>query len=176
MSQRLKITLAVAVLQLLAAFPAAGRDARVGAADPTRAAADGRAAGGRRALMTQGGGKRARRKGAPETLTPGVWGGAHIRFEVDERGAAVEYDCAHGTVKGRIVVDARGRFSVLGTHYEEHGGPLRLGGEAGGYPVRLSGLVGGSLMRLTVTRVDTKEVLGTFSLGRDREAELVKCR
>jgi hypothetical protein len=175
-SHRLKITMAVAALQLLAAFPAAGRAARVGAAAPTRASADGRAQRGRRALMTQGVGKRSRRKVAADALTPGVWGGEHIRFEVSERGATVEYDCAHGTVEGRIVVDGRGRFSVAGTHYEERGGPSRPGEEAGGYPVRLSGSVGGSLMKLTVTRVDTKEVLGTFALGRDREAGLVKCR
>ena len=125
--------------------------------------------------MTQGG-KKAIRRRAPDALTPGVWGGEHIRFEVTEGGASVEYDCAHGTVEGRIVVDGRGRFSVKGTHYEEHGGPSRLGEDAGGYAVRLSGSVGGSLMRLTVTRAGTKQVLGTFSLARDREAELVKCR
>lgn len=176
MSHRLKITLAVAALQLLAAFPAAGRTADGAAAAPSRAAAEGRAPGARRALMTQGGGKKSRRKGAADALTPGVWGGAHVRFEVGGRGATVEYDCAHGTVEGRIVVDGRGRFGVAGMHYEERGGPSRPGGEAGGYAVRLSGVVGGSLMRLTVTRVDTKEVLGTFTLGRDREAELVKCR
>ena len=126
--------------------------------------------------MTQASGKTSRRKGAPEALTPGVWGGEHIRFEVTERGANVEYDCAHGTVEGRIVVDGRGRFSVKGTHYEEHGGPSRLGEDAGGYAVRLSGSVGGSLMRLTVTRAGTRRVVGTFDLARDREPFIVKCR
>ncbi|MET0626453.1 MAG: hypothetical protein ABW250_26200 [Pyrinomonadaceae bacterium] len=115
-------------------------------------------------------------KRAGSALTPGVWGGEHIRFEVTERGADIEYDCAHGTVKGRIVVDRRGRFNVTGMHYQEHGGPVRLGKEAAGYPVRLSGVVGGSLMKLTVTRAGTRRVVGTFSLARDREPELFKCR
>ncbi len=125
--------------------------------------------------MTQGVKKTVRGRAA-EALTPGVWGGEHIRFEVTETGASVEYDCAHGTVEGKIVVDARGRFGVYGMHYEERGGPVRLGAREEGYRVRLSGAVGGSLMKLTVTRARTRKVIGTFSLARDREADLVKCR
>jgi hypothetical protein len=164
----MKVTLAVAALQLFVVFPTA--------ADVSTRAADGRAPWGRRALMSQGSGKSTRRKGAGDALVPGVWGGEHIRFEVTADGANIEYDCAHGTVEGRIVVDGRGRFSVAGMHYEEHGGPLRAGEDAGGYRVRLSGVVGGSLLKLTVRRADTKKLVGTFSLARDREAELVKCR
>jgi hypothetical protein len=163
-NRSLKMTVAVAVLQLLAALPPA-----VSAAtrSPKPAA--------RRPTTTQGGSKRVRRR-APDTLLPGVWGGEHIRFEVTEAGANVEYDCAHGTVEGKIVVDSRGRFNVYGLHYEERGGPVRPGGEAAGYRVRLSGRVGGSLLKLTVTRAGTRRVVGTFDLARDREPVLVKCR
>lgn len=117
-----------------------------------------------------------KQNGAGDALTPGVWGGKHIRFEVTERGAHIEYDCAHGTVEGRIVVNRRGRFNVEGMHYEERGGPARAGDDAAGYRVRLSGVVGGSLLKLTVTRAGTRRVVGTFTLARDREPELVKCR
>ena len=173
MNRRLKLALALAALQLLAAPPAAVHAA---GGDSARAAAYGsEAAGGRPAAMTQRGKKSVRRRAA-DALTPGVWGGAHIRFEVTEGGARIEYDCAHGTVEGRIVVDARGRFNVYGTHHEERGGPVRSDDSGAGYRVRLSGRVGGSLLKLTVTRPDTKEVIGTFDLARDREPELVKCR
>jgi hypothetical protein len=163
-NRRLRLTLALAALQLFTALPAGARAATHGSKSPVR-----------RSTMTQGG-KKAVRKRAPDALTQGVWGGEHIRFEVTGRGANVEYDCAHGTVEGRIVVDRRGRFGVNGMHYEEHGGPVRADEDAAGYPVRLSGTVGGSLMKLTVTRAGTKRVIGTFSLARDREANLVKCR
>lgn len=130
-------------------------------------------------MATQRGTKKVRRR-APETLTPGMWGGQHIRFEVTEDGARVEYDCAHGTVAGKIVVDAQGRFSVYGRHFEEHGGPVRPteveDEEAGGYRVRLSGRVGGSLLKLTVTHAGTHKVIGTYNLARDREPVIVKCR
>ena len=166
MNRRLKMAIALAALQLFAALPAAGH----------AAAAHGSKAAGRRAPMAQGGGARRVRGRAPDTLMPGVWGGEHIRFEVTEGGANVEYDCARGTVEGKIVVDARGRFNVYGLHYEEHGGPVRPGDDASGYRVRLSGRVGGSLMKLTVTRAGTRKVVGTFDLARDREPFLVKCR
>ena len=172
MNRRQKITFAAA-LQLVLALAAAGHAA---AHESSRAAADGAAAGGRRALMSQGSRARGRRGRGAGALAPGVWGGEHIRLEVTESGANVEYDCAHGTVGGRIVVDSRGRFNVAGVHYEEHGGPVRMGEDAGGYPVRLSGRVGGSLMKLTVTRAGSRRLVGTFSLTRGREAELVKCR
>jgi hypothetical protein len=163
-NRRLKLTLAIAALQLCAALPADAHSSARGLRAPVR-----------RATMTQGRKKVVRRR-APDTLTPGVWGGEHIRFEVTEAGAKIEYDCAHGTVEGRIVVDSQGRFSVYGIHYEERGGPSRPGDEASGYRVRLSGRVGGSLMRLTVTRAGTRKVVGTFNLTRDAEANLVKCR
>jgi hypothetical protein len=116
------------------------------------------------------------KRGAGDALTPGVWGGKHIRFEVTERGANIEYDCARGTIEGPVVVNGRGRFNVEGMHYEERGGPARAGEESAGYRVRLSGTVGGSLLKLTVTRAGTRRVVGTFTLARDREPELVKCR
>jgi hypothetical protein len=170
-SPRLRTTLAAAALLLAPAY-AAGGDARGALLEEDRA----EAAAGRGATMSQTGGTRGRRARAAAALTPGVWGGDHIRFEVTERGANVEYDCAHGTVEGRIVLDRRGRFSVDGTHYEEHGGPARRGEQEVAYPVRLSGVVGGSLMKLTVTRAGTRRVVGTFSLARGREANVVKCR
>ena len=164
MNRRLRLALALAALQLFAALPAAAHAVTHGAKAATR-----------RPTMTQRAKKPVRRRVA-DALTPGVWGGEHIRFEVTETGANVEYDCAHGTVEGKIVVDSRGRFDVYGLHHEERGGPVRPGGDASGYRVRLSGRVGGSLMKLTVTRAGTGEAVGTFDLARDREPMIVKCR
>src|SRR5215210_3444881 len=72
-NRRLLMTIALAALQLFAALPVA----------------HGSAAEGRRASMTQGGKKPVQRRAA-DALTPGVWGGEHIRFEVTESGARVE--------------------------------------------------------------------------------------
>lgn len=119
--------------------------------------------------------RRSRRRHAADALMPGVWGGQHIRFEVTEEGGArIEYDCARGTIEGKILVDSAGRFNVAGTHYREHGGPVREGEGSSGQPVRFTGRVGGSLMSLTVTR--GRETIGTYTLTRDSQGRVVKCR
>lgn len=109
-------------------------------------------------------------------LAVGLWGGEHIRLEVNTQGATVEYDCAHGTISQRIVADRRGRFVVDGTHVEEHGGPVRANEQVSGYPVRFTGQVRGKRMTLTVRRRDTKKLIGTFTLLDGQEGALVKCR
>lgn len=116
----------------------------------------------------------ARRRRAADPLLPGFWGGDHVRFEVTESGATIEYDCAHAKIEGKILVDAAGRFSVAGTYYREHGGPVRKDEASHGRRVRLDGRIGGSLMTLKVTRAG--RTLDTHTLTRDREAQLFKCR
>jgi hypothetical protein len=118
--------------------------------------------------------RRARRLRRADALLPGIWGGEHMRFEVTDAGARIDLDCAHASVESRIFVDGAGRFSVWGTYYHEHGGPVREEEEARGERVRLTGRVGGSLLKLTVTRGATQ--VGTYTLTRDREARVVKCR
>src|SRR5262245_65049371 len=106
----------------------------------------------------------------------GLWGGEHISLEVTERGASVEYDCAHGTIDEKIVIDRRGRFNVPGTHVEEHGGPVRQNERLNRYPVRFTGRISGKKMQLTITRSDTKKIIGSFTLVHGQEPSLVKCR
>jgi len=109
-------------------------------------------------------------------LTVGLWGGEHIRLEVTTEGATVEYDCAHGTISQRIVVNSRGRFVVDGAYVAEHGGPVRMNEQAGSVPVRFTGQIRGKRMTLTVRRSDTKKLIGTFTLLYGQESALVKCR
>jgi hypothetical protein len=111
-----------------------------------------------------------------EGLEVGMWGGEHISLEVTEGGARVEYDCAHGTIGRRIVPDRKGRFDVPGTYVEESGGPVREGAQPKSYPARYTGRVSGGRMSVTVTRGDTRKVLGKFTLVRGREPSLFKCR
>ena len=33
-----------------------------------------------------------------QRLSTGTWGGSHIRIEVGPRSAAIDYDCANGTI------------------------------------------------------------------------------
>ncbi|MDX6611881.1 MAG: hypothetical protein QOD75_1067 [Blastocatellia bacterium] len=111
-----------------------------------------------------------------QRVQTGTWGGEHINLEVTENSATVEYDCARGTVDGPLLVDRRGRFDLSGKHTRGHPGPIRVGQKPTSRPVRYTGSIQGKVMKLTVTFVDTKAVLGTFTLQQGSEGFLRKCR
>lgn len=109
-------------------------------------------------------------------LAAGLWGGEHVRLDVREGGAEIEYDCAHGTLAAPLVPDSGGRFEVVGTHVREGPGPIRLNVPRVGHPARYAGVVTGDQMTLTVTLTDKGEEIGRFTLARGSEGRLRKCR
>ena len=109
-------------------------------------------------------------------LPMGLWGGEHISLQVTERGATIEYDCAHATINQRIALDRRGRFDVSGIQVQEHGGPVRQNEQATGYPVRFAGQVNGKTMKLSVRNSATRELVGIFTLVYGSDPKIRKCR
>ena len=53
--------------------------------------------------------------------------GDHIRLNVTQAGAKVEYDCAFGTIDEPLLLEKDGTFEAHGIHVYERGGPIRLG-------------------------------------------------
>ena len=112
----------------------------------------------------------------PDVLVAsGSWGGVSIRLDVTASGATVDYDCAHGTIDQPLVADRDGRFSATGTHVREHGGPIRLDDPPDRHPAQYAGQVSGRSMRLTVTLLDTPQVLGTFDAVFGVNGRVLKC-
>jgi hypothetical protein len=125
-----------------------------------------------------------------KTLETGEWGGRHISLTVTEKGAAIEYDCGHGTIDARVELGSDGRFDVHGTHEDETGGPpseisaVDEGGKAispdtsakNRRPARYTGRVEGRTLTLTVTRADDGSAFGKFVLTKGASARLNKCR
>ena len=111
-----------------------------------------------------------------QRVPEGTWGGLHLRMEVVDGSATIEYDCANGTIAGPLTIDRRGRFSLRGTHAQEHGGPIRNDEKPNSRPARYTGWTDGRKMTLTVTLTDTNETLGTFSLVRGQQGRVFKCR
>ena len=105
-----------------------------------------------------------------------VWGGEHIRLQVTENGAEIEYDCAQGTMSQPPVAGAGGRFDIKGTHRAEHAGPIRRDEESNDRPARYTGKIVGDQMTLTVTLTDKSETFGNFTLMRGSEGKVFKCR
>jgi len=109
-------------------------------------------------------------------LEVGTWGGPHIHLEVAKDSATIEYDCAHGTINGPLMLDRRGRFSYSGTYSLEHGGPIRMDEKPNARPVRYAGVVSGKTMKLTVTFVDANEEPEVFTLVLGGPGRVFKCR
>ncbi|MBV9923609.1 MAG: hypothetical protein JOZ96_01110 [Acidobacteria bacterium] len=117
-----------------------------------------------------------------ESVTPGSWGGERIRMEVGEKGAAIETDCAHGTIDHQITTEAGGRFTAKGRYVRERGGPEREeerereGEQEGrGAPAVYTGRTDGKTMTLTVRLARTNEEVGSFTLTFGKRVRLTKC-
>ena len=110
------------------------------------------------------------------TVIPaGVWGGEHIRMEVTDQGANIEYDCAHGKILGPLKLNADGHFEAKGTHALERPGPARQGVDPDERPATYTGRVNGKAMMLNVTLNATSEIIGAFKLTEGSEGVIRKC-
>ena len=121
-------------------------------------------------VLFQAGARAAPDAGAVAT---GAWGGEHIVLKVSEKGADVEFDCAHGQVTQPITLDKRRDFDAGGTFTHEHGGPVRRDENTPSASARYSGHVDGDTMSLTVTL--GKERVGIYTLIRGSRPSLTKC-
>lgn len=97
----------------------------------------------------------------PREVALGRWGGKGVAMTVEESGAKLEFDCARGSISGRLALDAEGRFELPGTFGRERPGPVRMGpnGEAveeKGAPATYSGRLQDGVLRLTI-RVEGAE-------------------
>jgi hypothetical protein len=111
-----------------------------------------------------------------KTLAAGMWGGEHLRMDVSEGGAGLDYDCAAGVIERPIVLDGEGGFDVKGTYVPQHGGPIRRDEEANTRPARYVGRVKGNVLILTVSLADPEESVGQFTLTHGDEGRVMKCR
>lgn len=106
----------------------------------------------------------------------GAWGGQHIRLEVTDKGARAEFDCAAGVIEEPIAPDREGNFEQRGIYVYERGGPRHPADPPPKrHPAVYRGWTDGAEMRLTVSLTEGNKEIGTFTLGRGREAVLEKC-
>ena len=114
----------------------------------------------------------------PETrqVARGTWGGDHVRLEVGEKGAELEFDCAHGSIDNSILLDDQGRFEIKGVLVREQHGPVRVGHEPKNESAVYSGRLQGAKMTLWVTLSGSQETLGTYSLVHGEQGIVRKCR
>jgi hypothetical protein len=113
--------------------------------------------------------------GGGEKVAAGVWGGEHAGVTVTQDGAVVEFDCAHGEIGARLLLDDSSRFDLPGTFVLEQGGPVRPGQILPTSEARYRASIDGRRMRLEVTLVGTGERIGAFELVLGESPRLLKC-
>ena len=114
---------------------------------------------------------------APAQAVPnGVWGGEHIRMEVNDSGADIEFDCARGSISQRLELDDKGRFKVQGIYMAETPAPAAVDGglTASGVKATYTGTLSGSSLRLEVL-IEGQDVPRTFDLVQGDQGHLAKC-
>jgi hypothetical protein len=106
----------------------------------------------------------------------GVWGGEHIRMEVNDSGADIEFDCARGSISQRLELDDKGRFKVRGIYIAEIPAPATVdgGSTASGVKGTYTGTLSGSRLRLEVF-IDGQNMPRTFDLVQGDQGHLAKC-
>jgi len=106
-------------------------------------------------------------------LETGVWGGTGVAMTVTASGASLEFDCATGSIAGRIVVIDE-RFSLPGIFILEHGGPVHENEPPDQRAATYAGRLSGSAMQLDITLEDGTRI-GPFEVRKDRSPVLRKC-
>ncbi len=114
---------------------------------------------------------------APTKAVPeGVWGGEHIRMEVNDSGADIEFDCARGSISQPLELDGKGHFKVQGIYMAQTPAPAAVDGglTASGVKATYSGTLSGSSLRLEVF-IEGQDMPRTFDLVQGDQGRLAKC-
>ncbi len=104
-----------------------------------------------------------------ERLHEGIWGGEGARLDVASSEVRTYFDCAEGRIEGSVTFGTDGSFRVTGTYIP---GPVAREVVS----ARYDGRVDSDRMNLSVTLVDTEDVLGPFELVRGEAGNVVLCR
>jgi hypothetical protein len=114
--------------------------------------------------------------GKARSVSIGVWGGPDVEMQVTHQGAALEFDCAQGTISEPLLLDEAGKFLARGTFQSQHGGPIKRDEPLRSVDVVYTGIVQGDTMRLEFVLGDNKGSPEKFTLVRGQTGKLRKCR
>ena len=109
------------------------------------------------------------------TIAAGTWGGEHVSILVSDAGAAVQFDCAHGSIPAPLAVGADGRFVLAGVFVKEHGGPIKIGESEDSQPASYSGQIQGRTMTLSIALTRDQQTVGPYTLAFDNPGHIVRC-
>lgn len=108
-------------------------------------------------------------------LARGTWGGQDAGVIVTDSTTHVHIGCTLGDIPARILLDAQGRFSVVGT-YNLSAYPVQVGPA---FPAAFSGMVRANALTFTVSVNDTVQkrtvILGPATVTFNRTPSMGPC-
>jgi hypothetical protein len=119
------------------------------------------------------GGPSSEKAHAARLVSAGVWGGEHIRMDVDGTGAEIEFDCARGRILGPLKLNAGGRFQLKGIYKAETPAAM-MAGESSAPNATYTGTLKGARLHLAIT-VAGVEGIKSFDLEYGQQGHLAKC-
>ena len=108
-------------------------------------------------------------------VAPGNWGAAGVGMVVDKESVKIQFDCAAGEIRQQLRMDKKGNFKVDGFYKRGTFGPIRLDNLPKFEPARYEGKITGKVVKFKITLLDTNEVIGEFTVERDKPARLHRC-
>jgi hypothetical protein len=103
-----------------------------------------------------------------------TWGGDHVRMDLTVSGAALEFDCASGTII-ETVPDADATFSLKGTFTPERSGPTR-DDTSRTVGATYSGTITDDTMALRIVLAGSDQEVAHYVLARGSMGNVRKCR
>lgn len=104
-----------------------------------------------------------------------IWGGAHLRMEVGDQGATLEFDCASGEITSPLPLHSTAPFRLEGTYSAQRPGPTRLGDNST-EPVVYAGTVKGDTLQLEIRRRGSDELIGSYALTKGQLGKVMRCK
>ena len=113
--------------------------------------------------------------GVAAAFQTATWGGDHVRMDVTQGGAELEFDCATGTI-AEAVPERDGAFTLKGTFTPQHSGPSRDDNASRAASATYSGTINGDTMTLRLVLAGNDQELAHYVLVRGSAGKLMKCR
>jgi len=109
----------------------------------------------------------------PALDTIGNWGTNKMTISISLKRIKINYECAHGEINEPLVLDKNGTFNVVGTHIQESGKDLGKGEVS--EPVRYQGEFKNNELKISVTNVNTGELIISTTLQKNPNKHVLKC-
>ena len=106
----------------------------------------------------------------------GNWGANGVNFAVEENGVKIEFDCAEGEIKQKLLVDGQGRFSLIGIYTALVGGAARIDESVKPQAARFEGQISGDRLMLKVVLTENNpQTIEEMILERGRMGKIRRC-